>query len=64
MCGASLDCVENEVLYTLKILGIHLGLVNHKSESIRIQVVVSSVAIDFLEKMIFSRKAWAVCSLW
>lgn len=46
--------MQTYVLYTLKILNIHLDLVNHKFELIKIQVVVSSVAVGFLEKIISS----------
>lgn len=50
MCWATIHPVENEVPYTLKILNIHLGLVHHKFELIKIQVVVSLVAADFWRK--------------
>lgn len=47
--------MENEILYTLKVLNTHLDLLHHKLELIKIQVVVSLVAVDFLDKMIASR---------
>lgn len=51
MCRPTLYYVENEILYTLKILNVHLGFLHHEFELIKTQVVVSVVAVDFLEKM-------------
>lgn len=55
MCRIALYSLENEILYALKVLNTHLDLLHHKLELIKIQVVVSLVAVDFLDKMIASR---------